>query len=808
LRVFFKIGGTANPGEDFVAFDSWLTMAAGKAEAEIQVIPLQDNLREGQETVVVAVTDSPLSSVLPYRIDPEHAEATVVIHDADQQYNAPFVAIISPASGATFKNPVQVEFNALTFDPKGAITKLEWFAGDRSIGISEIVFIRPPDPGSRLTHAFTWKNPPVGEYKIVALGVDAEARKVLSDPIRVVVAREEPVPEVVVLGVYATDPIGAEVGENGEPDPAVFKIRRVKGPIEVPLKVVFELSGTARNGVDYQRVSEAVELPPGQESVAVEIKPILDRAIEGDETVIIRLVPPICPAIYPPPPWCYAVSQESGAARAVIKDSVKPVNRPPTVTLLRPQTGAVFNEGQAISIVAEAADSDGKVERLDILADGKVLGSTKEPKLALEWKDANVGSHVLTARAADDQGAETLSGRVVIVVREVKIEPFVRRTLPSFYLPGESFEVQLKVVPPERGTAHTVEDAPPKGWPVSRLSHDGVWDARNGKAKFGPFTDQQERTLIYQVQVPANAQGRVYFEGTSSLDGKSYAVLGDRVLQPDPNTRHPADNAPADSALKSDEVTAYAAAWKNGRTWPISPNPIPVAYVTRAGKLWQNGEKYVYDAKQGPPPECWVTPPVSGLGLAVVRPPVPASAMRRVERSAEGTALVMHIDLPFLDDDMVAALEESAPKGWSVTAVSHDGLFDAKAGVIRWGPFFGAKPRAVSYGLTPKPGMRWLRFAGVLSIDGKLATIQGPPAETWADYGPHLKVQTEGREAGRIRLRLTGPGNQLVRIESSANLADWREIGLRFLDEDGAIDLEESEAEAPTRFYRIRVVEE
>jgi len=68
---------------------------------------------------------------------------------------------------------------------------------------------------------------------------------------------------------------------------------------------------------------------------------------------------------------------------------------------------------------------------------------------------------------------------------------------------------------------------------------------------------------------------------------------------------HPAD-ANADGRLTIGEVTAYAAAWSKGHTWPTGPNPIAIDYVTRAGYLWRAGERYAVDAAAGGCPSCWV----------------------------------------------------------------------------------------------------------------------------------------------------------------------------------------------------------
>ena len=41
------------------------------------------------------------------------------------------------------------------------------------------------------------------------------------------------------------------------------------------------------------------------------------------------------------------------------------------------------------------------------------------------------------------------------------------------------------------------------------------------------------------------------------------------------------------------------------------------------------------------------------------------------------------------------AVEEAVPAGWRVTAISADGHWDEKAGVVRWGPFFDEAPQSL-----------------------------------------------------------------------------------------------------------------
>jgi hypothetical protein len=62
---------------------------------------------------------------------------------------------------------------------------------------------------------------------------------------------------------------------------------------------------------------------------------------------------------------------------------------------------------------------------------------------------------------------------------------------------------------------------------------------------------------------------------------------------------HPADTDRS-ASIAVGEVTAYGAAWQAGTAWPVGPVPIPIAYVTRAGYIWKNGETYHYDPSVDP----------------------------------------------------------------------------------------------------------------------------------------------------------------------------------------------------------------
>jgi hypothetical protein len=99
------------------------------------------------------------------------------------------------------------------------------------------------------------------------------------------------------------------------------------------------------------------------------------------------------------------------------------------------------------------------------------------------------------------------------------------------------------------------------------------------------------------------------------------------------------------------------------------------------------------------------------------------------------------------------ALEETVPAGWRVTAVSADGYWDEKAGVVRWGPFFDDVPQTLRYTLTPPAGAAGPQeLRGTASFDGVdvavtgVRTLQRAPITRPGDPGgPAATVAEDGR---------------------------------------------------------------
>ncbi|HTI72851.1 MAG TPA: hypothetical protein VMF06_22955 [Candidatus Limnocylindria bacterium] len=117
-------------------------------------------------------------------------------------------------------------------------------------------------------------------------------------------------------------------------------------------------------------------------------------------------------------------------------------------------------------------------------------------------------------------------------VKTVPTSLAVSRTLPNNYSPNQALPVTLAAAPGDHTKAYAVVEAPPRGWAVRNISHEGRWDAVNRKIKWGPFFDQTPRTLAYEAIPAPGSVGAGEFTGRGSFDGYGFAAAGPTRVWP------------------------------------------------------------------------------------------------------------------------------------------------------------------------------------------------------------------------------------------------------------------------------------
>jgi hypothetical protein len=277
MIVFYDLGGTATPIADYVIppFNAeepplpgdptvpgiwrYVTIPVGQETAILPVVAHGDNLVEGDESVLVSVQAAPWSRpfnpLTDYLIgDPARAEG--VIHDSPAP-TASSLVITQPHDLQAFPGPGDIPIEAIAVDPKSVVNYVEFFANDKFIGDSAIVWDITPPAGSPIKHHFLWKGVTPGKYILTARMKDSADHEVVSAPVRIAV--NFPIPgEVPVVSIETIDP------EAAEPDPAnigIFQITRAGGDLTLPLKVHFKTDGSADRGIDYWLIPQSMFVP-------------------------------------------------------------------------------------------------------------------------------------------------------------------------------------------------------------------------------------------------------------------------------------------------------------------------------------------------------------------------------------------------------------------------------------------------------------------------------------------------------------------------------------------------------------------
>jgi hypothetical protein len=238
-----------------------------------------------------------------------------------------------------------------------------------------------------------------------------------------------------VLTITATVANTIEPGPlTGDSSPGIFTIHRAVNT-NAELKVFFNISGTASNGVDYESLTNFVNIPAGATSAAVILQPLDDLLVEGVETVLIELLSAPCLPIDPPPTDCYVVGLPSRATVKIHDDEPQP-NNPPVLIMLSPQNGTTFPEADNIVLSAFANDPEDGInlnveffEGTNSIGMGVLLpvtcASLDCPNFALTWSNVPIGSYTLTTVATDNDGLSVTSSPVQILVQYVPVLPTV-----------------------------------------------------------------------------------------------------------------------------------------------------------------------------------------------------------------------------------------------------------------------------------------------------------------------------------------------------------------------------------------------
>ena len=112
--------------------------------------------------------------------------------------------------------------------------------------------------------------------------------------------------------------------------------------------------------------------------------------------------------------------------------------------------------------------------------------------------------------------------------------------------------------------------------------------------------------------------------------------------------------------------------------------------------------------------------------VALVSLPVVFVERRLPSIYSAGTQLNVTLQASPPADASVYAVEDRPPANWVVSQISGGGAYDANNKNVKWGPFFDANSRVLSYVATPPAGETGAKeFGGIASVNGVGSPIGG-----------------------------------------------------------------------------------
>lgn len=109
----------------------------------------------------------------------------------------------------------------------------------------------------------------------------------------------------------------------------------------------------------------------------------------------------------------FSVGPDFNTGWYLIEQDGPPVNLSPTISISAPSNAVV---GIPVALSAIASDRDGTVASVEYFDGATPIGTATAPPYTVNWTPSTPGTHTLTARATDNQGATGTSSAVAVLV--------------------------------------------------------------------------------------------------------------------------------------------------------------------------------------------------------------------------------------------------------------------------------------------------------------------------------------------------------------------------------------------------------
>ncbi len=294
---------------------------------------------------------------------------------------APTVSLTGPAANANYAAPASLVITATAADSDGTIAKVEYYNGTTLLGTS-----------TAAPYYFAWSNVAVGSYSLTAKATDNNGAVSTSAAVAITVKAVNVAPTVSLLAPTANATFTA---------PANMVIIAEAGDADGSITRVEFYNGTTLLGANFGNMGPFGQ---GWNNVPAGTYSLTAKAYDNLGGV---------------------------TTSAAVAITVKAANAAPTVSLTAPAANASYTAPAAVTITANAADSDGTIAKVEYYNGTTLLGTSTAAPYSYTWSNLTAGSYSLTAKATDNTGAVTTSAAVAITVKAANVAPTVSLTAPA-----------------------------------------------------------------------------------------------------------------------------------------------------------------------------------------------------------------------------------------------------------------------------------------------------------------------------------------------------------------------------------------
>ncbi len=282
---------------------------------------------------------------------------------------APFVRLQNPAKFTSYPNPATIRLVARAKDPNDKIKQVAFYQGETLL---HTAYESP--------YSFTWRNVAPGTYTLTAKATDAKGLSATSAPVKVKV------------NLAPTVTITSPAKNTTYSSPASITLNALAA----------DADGTIRNVQFYQGTTFLKTISKSPYSYT------LTNVKAGNYSFTAK------------------ATDNNGAESlsATVSVTVMGQNKAPSVSIISPASNTSYTEPATITINALAADEDGRISNVKFYVGTTYLKTISKSPYTYTLQEVTAGTYSLTAKATDNEGAETISAALI-----VKVAPSLARFL-------------------------------------------------------------------------------------------------------------------------------------------------------------------------------------------------------------------------------------------------------------------------------------------------------------------------------------------------------------------------------------------